>query len=71
MFEAYSILGSIAAKTSRLQLGVLAAGVTYRNPAFLAKEVAGLDVLACGRAWLGIGAAWLQRARDRGIYSSI
>ena len=46
MFEAYSILGYIAAKTSRLKLGVLATGVTYRNPGFLAKQVAGLDVLS-------------------------
>src|SRR5580765_1458680 len=64
MFEAYSILGYIAAKTSRLKLGVLATGVTYRNPGFLAKQLAGLDVLSCGRAWLGIGAAWFQREHE-------
>jgi len=64
MFEAYSILGYIAAKTSRLKLGVLATGVTYRNPGFLAKQVAGLDVLSRGRAWLGIGAAWFQREHE-------
>jgi len=61
MFEAYNILGFIAAKTSRLKLGVLATGVTYRNPGFLAKQVTGLDVLSGGRAWLGIGAAWFER----------
>jgi F420-dependent oxidoreductase-like protein len=61
MFEAYGTLGFIAAKTSRLKLGVLATGVMYRNPGFLAKQVTGLDVLSGGRAWLGIGAGWFER----------
>ena len=61
MFEAYGILGYIAARTSRVKLGVLASGVTYRNPGFLVKQVTGLDVLSGGRAWLGIGAAWYER----------
>src|SRR5207237_6394298 len=33
-------------------------GVTYRNPAMLAKQVTTLDVISGGRAILGIGAAW-------------
>jgi alkanesulfonate monooxygenase SsuD/methylene tetrahydromethanopterin reductase-like flavin-dependent oxidoreductase (luciferase family) len=33
-------------------------GVTYRNPAFLAKVVTTLDIVSSGRAILGIGAAW-------------
>jgi F420-dependent oxidoreductase-like protein len=61
MFEAYNVLGFIAAHTSRMKLGVLATGVTYREPGFLAKQVTGLDVLSGGRAWLGIGAAWFER----------
>ena len=61
MFEAYGILGYIAARTSRVKLGVLATGVTYRNPGYLVKQVTGLDVLSGGRAWLGIGAAWYER----------
>lgn len=61
MFEAYGALSYIAAKTSRLKLGVLATGVTYRHPGFLAKQIAGLDVLSGGRAWMGIGAAWFER----------
>ncbi len=58
MFEAYTLLGALAARTERVQLGTLVTGVTYRNPAFLAKQATALDVISSGRAFLGIGAAW-------------
>jgi F420-dependent oxidoreductase-like protein len=58
MLEAYTLLSGVAARTSRVQLGAMVTGVTYRNPAFLAKVVTTLDVVSSGRAILGIGAAW-------------
>jgi F420-dependent oxidoreductase-like protein len=58
MLEAYTTLGAIAASTSKVKLGTLVTGVTYRNPAILAKQVTTLDVISKGRAILGIGAAW-------------
>jgi F420-dependent oxidoreductase-like protein len=58
MFEAYTLLGALAARTSKVNLGTLVTGVTYRNPAILAKIVTTLDVISRGRAFLGIGAAW-------------
>src|SRR5687768_11069020 len=58
MFEAYTLLGALAARTSKVKLGTLVTGVTYRNPAILAKIVTTLDVISRGRAFLGIGAAW-------------
>jgi len=58
MLEAYTTLGALAAKTSRVKLGTLVAGVTYRNPAMLVKQVTTLDVISKGRAILGLGAAW-------------
>jgi len=58
MLEAYSLLCGIAARTSRAQLGTMVTGVTYRNPALLAKMVTTLDIVSSGRAILGIGAAW-------------
>ncbi len=58
MFEAYTTLGAIAARTRRAGLGAMVTGVTYRNPALLAKIVTTLDVISSGRAILGIGAAW-------------
>jgi F420-dependent oxidoreductase-like protein len=58
MLEAYTVLAAVAARTARIQLGAMVTGVTYRNPAFLAKVVTTLDVVSSGRAILGIGAAW-------------
>jgi F420-dependent oxidoreductase-like protein len=58
MLEAYTLLGALAARTTKVRLGTLVTGVTYRNPAMLAKEITTLDVISGGRAMLGIGAAW-------------
>ena len=58
MLEAYTLLGALAARTQRVSLGTMVTGVTYRNPALLAKIVTTLDVISSGRAILGIGAAW-------------
>jgi F420-dependent oxidoreductase-like protein len=60
MFEAYTLLGALAARTKTVKLGTLVTGVTYRNPAILAKIVTTLDVISSGRAFLGIGAAWFD-----------
>jgi len=58
MLEAYTALGGLAALTTRIRLGTLVTGVTYRNPALLAKMTTTLDVISKGRVILGIGAAW-------------
>lgn len=58
MLEGYTALGFVAGVTSRIRLGLLVTGVTYRHPGVLAKQVSTLDALSGGRAWLGIGAAW-------------
>ncbi|HVF20842.1 MAG TPA: LLM class F420-dependent oxidoreductase [Mycobacteriales bacterium] len=64
MFEAYTLLGALAARTRRVQLGALVTGVTYRYPAVLAKQVTTLDVISGGRAILGLGAAWYEEEHD-------
>ena len=61
MFESYTLLAALAARTERIRLGTLVTGVTYRHPGLLAKIVATLDVLSGGRAQLGIGAGWYER----------
>lgn len=58
MLEAYATLAALAQVTSRVRLGTLVTGVTYRNPALLVKAVTTLDTISKGRAVLGIGAAW-------------
>lgn len=58
MLEAYTTLSALATQTSKVKLGTLVTGVTYRNPALLAKMATTLDVISHGRAVLGIGAAW-------------
>ncbi|MEK7423856.1 MAG: LLM class F420-dependent oxidoreductase [Actinomycetota bacterium] len=64
MFEAYSLLTAIAARTSTVRLGAMVGGMTYRNPAYLAKTVTGLDVISAGRAIWGIGAGWFEQEHD-------
>jgi F420-dependent oxidoreductase-like protein len=61
MFEAYALLSALAARTSKVRLGCMVGGMTYRNPAFLAKTVTCLDVISKGRAIWGIGAGWFEQ----------
>jgi F420-dependent oxidoreductase-like protein len=58
MLEGWSVLNALARETKRVRLGTQVSGVTYRNPAMLAKMATTLDVTSSGRAMLGIGAAW-------------
>jgi F420-dependent oxidoreductase-like protein len=58
MLEGWLTLAAIARETQRVRLGTLVTGVTYRNPALLAKQVTTLDTISGGRAILGLGAAW-------------
>ena len=58
MFEAYTVLGALAAATSSATLFSLVSPVTLRSPGLLAKAVTTLDVISGGRAVLGVGAGW-------------
>ncbi|NYH51215.1 hypothetical protein HNR06_000804 [Nocardiopsis arvandica] len=44
--EAYTTLGFLAARTTRVRLGTMVTGVTFRPPGLLVKAVTALDVLA-------------------------
>ena len=58
MLEGWSVLAALARETTTVRLGTLVTGVTYRNPAFLAKQATTLDTISGGRAIFGLGAAW-------------
>jgi alkanesulfonate monooxygenase len=66
MLEAYTTLGYLAARTSKVELLAWVTAAVYREPGLLAKIVTTLDVLSNGRAWLGIGAAWNEE-ESRGL----
>jgi F420-dependent oxidoreductase-like protein len=58
MLEGWNALAFAAGKTSRIKLGTMVTGVTYRYPGILVKTATTLDVLSGGRTYFGIGAAW-------------
>jgi F420-dependent oxidoreductase-like protein len=60
MLEGNTVLAAVAARTERLQVGLMVGGVTYRNPALHAKITTTLDVVSAGRAIHSIGAAWFE-----------
>ena len=62
--EGWALLAGMAAVTSKLELGVLVSGNTYRNPALTAKMAATIDEISGGRAILGIGAGWNVREHE-------
>src|SRR5215210_1770033 len=65
MLEGWSVLNALARETESVRLGTLVTGVTYRNPALLAKMATTLDVISKGRAILGLGAAWNESEARR------
>jgi F420-dependent oxidoreductase-like protein len=58
MLESWSTLAALARETTSVRLATMVTGVTYRNPALLAKLATTLDVISGGRAVMGLGAAW-------------
>ena len=56
--ECWTALAGLAGATSRMRIGTLVVGNTYRHPAVLAKMAATVDIMAGGRLICGIGGAW-------------
>jgi alkanesulfonate monooxygenase SsuD/methylene tetrahydromethanopterin reductase-like flavin-dependent oxidoreductase (luciferase family) len=56
LFETWTLLTALAARTERVHVGTNVANLPLRPPAMLAKMAATLDVLSGGRVELGLGA---------------
>ena len=58
--EAWTLMSAFAASTSRIRLGQMCTAMGYRNPAYLAKVAATIDLISGGRVEMGIGAGWYE-----------
>jgi F420-dependent oxidoreductase-like protein len=58
--EAWTLMAAFGAATSRVRLGQMCTCMGYRNPAYLAKVAATVDLISGGRAEMGIGAGWYE-----------
>ena len=65
LFEGWTLLAAIAARTTRIRLGVLVSSNTFRHPAILLKEAVTLDHISGGRLILGIGTGWNEDEHRR------
>jgi alkanesulfonate monooxygenase SsuD/methylene tetrahydromethanopterin reductase-like flavin-dependent oxidoreductase (luciferase family) len=67
-FEGVTALAALSGVTSRIRLGLLVTGVTYRHPAMLAIQALTVDHASHGRLELSLGAAWFEEEhRELGI----
>jgi F420-dependent oxidoreductase-like protein len=60
-FEGMTTLAALATATSRIRLGLMVTGVTYRHPSVLAAQAVTVDHASHGRLELALGAAWFER----------
>ena len=67
-FEGMTTLAALSGVTSRIRLGLLVTGATYRHPSILAAQAVTIDHASHGRLELALGAAWFEKEhRELGI----
>ncbi len=64
IFEGMTTLAALAGATSTIRLGLLVAGVTYRNPSVFAAQALTIDHASHGRLELSLGAAWHDKEHN-------
>ena len=57
-FDGVTTIAALSGLTSRIRLGLLVTGVTYRHPSVFATEMVTVDHASHGRLELSLGAAW-------------
>ena len=60
-FDGMTALAALTGVTSRIRLGLLVAGVTYRHPSVFAAQALTIDHASHGRLELSLGAAWYDK----------
>jgi F420-dependent oxidoreductase-like protein len=58
--EAWTLMAAFAAVTGRVRLGQMCTCMSYREPTYLAKVAATVDIISEGRLEMGIGAGWYE-----------
>lgn len=58
-FQGYPLIPWLAAKTTKLRVGMSIIDTPYRSPGVLATELATIDHLAGGRLNVGVGSGWM------------
>lgn len=67
-FDGMTTLAALSGLTSRIRLGLLVAGATYRHPSMFAVQAMTIDHASHGRLDLSVGAAWYDKEhRELGI----
>ncbi|MCL1871646.1 MAG: LLM class F420-dependent oxidoreductase [Promicromonosporaceae bacterium] len=61
IFDGWAMQAAMAVATSRIRIGCMVTGNTYRHPGVLAKLATTVDHLSGGRLEFGIGAGWAER----------
>jgi F420-dependent oxidoreductase-like protein len=63
-FEGVTTLAALASVTSRIRLGLLVTGMTYRHPSVYAAQALTIDHASHGRLEMTFGAAWFEEEHN-------